>query len=66
VLEQAKAQSISSFAILGYTGGKAKNLTDTAIHFPINDMQISEDLQLVVGHMLMQYLYARKEEIVNL
>ena len=65
VLEQANAQSISSFAILGYTGGKAKTLATTAVHFPINDMQISEDLQLVVGHMLMQYLYANKDEILN-
>lgn len=65
VLEQAEAQSISSFAILGYTGGKAKTLATSAIHFPINDMQISEDLQLVVGHMLMQYLYAHKDEILT-
>ena len=28
------------------------------IHFAIEDMQISEDLQLVVGHMIMQWLYA--------
>ena len=27
-----------------------------AIHFEIDDMQISEDLQLVVGHMIMQWL----------
>jgi len=26
-------------------------------------MQIAEDLQLVVGHMLMQYLYAHKDEV---
>ena len=56
-LEKAKAMGIESFAILGYSGGKAKVLADTAIHFPIDDMQISEDLQLVVGHMVMQWLH---------
>jgi D-sedoheptulose 7-phosphate isomerase len=30
------------------------------MHFPVNDMQIAEDLQLVVGHMIMQFLYAHR------
>jgi D-sedoheptulose 7-phosphate isomerase len=57
VLEQAKAMQIESCAILGYSGGKCKELADILIHFPVDDMQISEDLQLIVGHMLMQWLY---------
>ena len=57
VLEQAKRMDIRSFAILGYSGGKAKALADVPIHFPIEDMQISEDLQMIVGHMIMQWLY---------
>ena len=56
-LEQARARELKSYAILGYTGGKAKGLADVPIHFPVNDMQIAEDLQLIVGHMLMQWLY---------
>lgn len=59
VLDQARSMGIKSCAILGFTGGKAKTLADISIHFPIDDMQISEDMQLVVGHMLMQYLYSR-------
>ncbi|MBB3213003.1 D-sedoheptulose 7-phosphate isomerase [Herbaspirillum sp. Sphag1AN] len=57
VLEQAKVMGVTSCAILGYTGGKAKALADIPIHFDVNDMQIAEDMQLVVGHMLMQWLY---------
>lgn len=57
-IEQAKAMGILTFAILGYSGGKCLQLADVPIHFPVNDMQISEDLQLVVGHMLMQWLCA--------
>ena len=57
VLKQSKNMGIRSFAILGYDGGICKNLADVAIHFPVNDMQISEDTQLIVGHILMQKLY---------
>jgi D-sedoheptulose 7-phosphate isomerase len=56
VLEQAKSIGIKSFAILGYSGGRSKSLADAAIHFPVNDMQLAEDLQLMVGHMVMQWL----------
>lgn len=59
-LEQAREMGVRSFAVLGYSGGKAKQLADVAIHFPVEDMQISEDMQLVVGHMLMQWLYKNK------
>ncbi len=61
-IERAKTMGIKSYAILGYSGGKCKSLADVAIHFPVDDMQISEDLQLVVGHMLMQWLYANRPQ----
>ncbi len=56
VLDQAKRMNVTSCAILGYSGGKAKTVADIPIHFPVEDMQIAEDLQLIVGHMLMQWL----------
>jgi D-sedoheptulose 7-phosphate isomerase len=59
VLDQAKAMGIQTCAILGFSGGKAKTLADIPLHFSVDDMQIAEDLQLVVGHMLMQYLHSR-------
>lgn len=62
-LEQAKTMKIKSYAILGFTGGRCKDLADVPIHFPIDDMQISEDLQLVVGHMLMQWLFANRPKV---
>jgi D-sedoheptulose 7-phosphate isomerase len=63
VLKKANEKNIMSCAILGYTGGQAKELADIVLHFPVHDMQIAEDLQLIVGHMLMQYLYAHKDEV---
>jgi D-sedoheptulose 7-phosphate isomerase len=59
-LEQAAKMKVRSYAILGYSGGKAKEIADVAIHFAVDDMQISEDMQLVVGHMVMQWLYENR------
>jgi D-sedoheptulose 7-phosphate isomerase len=62
VLEQARSMDIKTCAILGYKGGRCKELADVVIHFPVDDMQIAEDLQLVVGHMLMQWLYQQRRD----
>jgi len=62
-LERCKEKRVRSFAVLGYSGGKAKALADVPIHVAIDDMQISEDLQLVIGHMLMQWLYEHRDQV---
>jgi len=55
-VEAANELGVQSFGVLGYSGGKAKALVSTPIHFAIDDMQVAEDLQLIVGHMIMQRL----------
>jgi len=55
-LEMGNSLGMKTFAILGYSGGKCKQIAQHAIHFEINDMQIAEDLQLIIGHMVMQWL----------
>ena len=55
-LEIANLIGMKTFAILGFSGGKCKNIAQVPIHFPIDDMQVSEDLQMIVGHMCMQWL----------
>lgn len=62
-LEEAKTIGMTSYAVLGYSGGKCKALADVPIHFAVDDMQISEDAQMIIGHMLMQWLYAQRGEI---
>jgi len=64
VLAKAKEMGVKSYAILGYSGGKAKEMADVPIHFPVDDMQLSEDLQLIVGHMIMQWMYANRPQPV--
>jgi D-sedoheptulose 7-phosphate isomerase len=58
-LETAKLLGMKSYAVLGFSGGKAKAMTDVTIHSAIDDMQIAEDFQLIVGHMIVQWLHSR-------
>ncbi len=55
-LEMGNSKDMKTFAILGYSGGKCLELAHYPIHFEIDDMQIAEDLQLIIGHMCMQEL----------
>lgn len=55
-LEMGNAVGMKTFALLGFSGGKCKAIAQHPIHFEVDDMQIAEDLQLVVGHMCMQWL----------
>ena len=59
-LETANNLGVDTYAIIAFNGGHCKNLAQTAIHFEVNDMQIAEDTQLVVGHLCMQWLNSHK------
>ena len=59
-LETAQTIGMQRFAIVAFSGGQCNTAADTAIHFPIDDMQIAEDTQLVVGHICMQWLNSHK------
>lgn len=59
-LEMASEQQMKSFAILAFSGGRCLELAKVPIHFAIDDMQIAEDTQLVVGHLCMQWLNRNK------
>jgi D-sedoheptulose 7-phosphate isomerase len=63
-LETARERKMTSFGILGFSGGKALAACDHAIHCKVDDMQISEDMQLVVLHMVMQWLYSLRTGVV--
>ena len=61
-IKTAKDLGMKSYAIVGFSGGKCKELADHHIHVEIDDMQISEDFQSIVGHMLMQWLKANNQK----
>ena len=59
-LETASALGLKTFAILAFSGGNCLKLAEVPIHFSIDDMQIAEDTQLIVGHLCMQWLNSNK------
>jgi D-sedoheptulose 7-phosphate isomerase len=58
-LDVGNKLEMQTFAILGFKGGEAKSLAQVPLHFAVDDMQVAEDLQVIVGHILMQELYSR-------
>ena len=62
-IHAAQKRDMRTVAILGFDGGLCKQIVELPIHFNSNDMQIVEDLQLTVGHMVMKWL---KKEIAEL
>ena len=61
-LEVGNQIGMKTFAILGFSGGHSKELAQHVVHFPIDDMQIAEDLQLIVGHICMQWLCEKNSQ----
>ena len=62
-LEEARRIGMCSYAVLGFSGGKAKALADVPIHIAIDDMQVAEDLQMAVGHIIMQFLQTQRDAV---
>jgi D-sedoheptulose 7-phosphate isomerase len=55
-IEFANSIDALSVGVLGFDGGKAKGLVKELIHFAVDDMQVVEDLQISLVHMLMKQL----------
>ena len=55
-MEYAREIGGTTVAIVGYDGGKLKQIADYYIHVEINDMQISEDIHMILDHLMMQTL----------
>ena len=52
--QKTKNYNIKQAGVLGYSGGRLKDLVDISIHVKINDMEISEDVQLIIFHYMKQ------------
>lgn len=55
-IEWAKDNGGITVGLSGYDGGKLKMVAEYGIHVPVNDMQITEDLHMVIGHCIMRVL----------
>jgi D-sedoheptulose 7-phosphate isomerase len=55
-IEYAKKKGAVTIGLCGYDGGSLSRMVDISLVTEINDMQKSEDLHMIVVHMLMQSL----------
>ena len=56
-LEYANENNGITIGLTGYDGGKVKQLCNHNIHISIDDMQLTEDLHMILGHCMMQILH---------
>lgn len=62
-IDKARELGVRSHSVVAYDGGYAKDKSDNCIHLPINDMQIAEDSQLIIFHMIMQKFYEERKSV---
>ena len=64
-LEEARRIGLRSYALLGFSGGRARELADVPIHVAVDDMQVAEDVHLVIGHMVVQWLQGQRDRVAG-
>lgn len=50
----ARDHGVETMCVVGFDGGKLAQLCDYVVHYPVNDMQLCEDLHLSFGHIVMK------------
>lgn len=53
-IEYANKNRGITIGLCGYNGGLLKRIANFSIHVKVNDMQISEDIHLILGHIMMK------------
>lgn len=56
-VEYAKAQGNKVIGLTGFSGGKLKELSDISLHAPIDSMQVTEDIHMILDHLMMSIFY---------
>ncbi|MBQ2704291.1 MAG: SIS domain-containing protein [Clostridia bacterium] len=60
-VKYAKDRGNKVVGLTGYNGGTLKNMSDVSVHVPIDNMQITEDLHMVLTH-LMFWVFNQSEQ----
>lgn len=53
-IHYAKEKGAYTVGLCGYKGGKLKEICDHTVHVPIDDMEVTEDIHLVLFHAVKQ------------
>jgi D-sedoheptulose 7-phosphate isomerase len=58
-MQYAASEGAKTVAFCGYRGGKIKDMATLAIHAPVEDMEVTEDVHIIIFHALKQSLMRR-------
>lgn len=56
-VEYARECGNTVVGVTGFDGGKLRELADFSLHVPVDSMQITEDIHMVFGHLMMSIFY---------
>jgi len=63
--KEARARGVKVLSMTAFSGGELKNISDAHVYIPIDSYQISEDIHLVLAHILSSYFYENLDERNN-
>ena len=56
-VEYAKNEGAVTAALTGFDGGRLRKMTDISVHVPVMSMQVTEDIHMVLDHLMMAVFY---------
>lgn len=59
-IEWANNNGGKTFSLVGYSGGKLKQVSQQSIHVNIENMQVVEDIHIILNHAIMQIICQNK------
>ena len=54
---------LNNYAVLGFDGGKCKEIAKNIIHVPVSDMLVSEDIQMIIFNICFQWIVKKMNSI---
>jgi D-sedoheptulose 7-phosphate isomerase len=58
-IQWARKKGAKTIALVGYKGGRLKQVTEYSIHVPVDDMEITEDMHTIIFHAIKQEINRR-------
>ncbi len=56
-IDYANSVGATTIGITGYHGGKLKQMAKYSVNANVDDMQVSEDIHMILNHLVMKILY---------
>ena len=60
---KANNLGMKTHAILGFDGGKCKEIAKNTVHVPVSDMLVSEDIQMIIFNICFQWIVKKMNSI---